>query len=190
MKDLIKRKDFILICVIVASGFILYVGLCHILGYPIISSKSERIVYNQPLKTGFEGDDVPSIDLFLVDSLTRVNVRNLSIRRPIILFYFSPYCPFCQSEVSEIIKGIDELGGIDFYFITPFPFFDMRQFYRKYELSKYRNIYVGLDYKFKFGEYFKTTNIPFIVLYDGRRRLKSAFLGYVPYQQLKYEIEK
>ncbi|NLR81425.1 TlpA family protein disulfide reductase [Chitinophaga eiseniae] len=178
-----KKKELILLSLSLLLGGLLYAGACKILGFPILGN-SRKLVYRYPVKTGHEGEKLPSFALLLSDSLTYINTSDSPFNKPTVFFYFSPDCPFCRREMTEIIKGMDRLKDVQFYLITPLSFRGMREFYHEFSVNRFPNIVVGLDYKFGFSHYFNTQNVPYIAVYPANRKLSAAFLGEVGIDQI------
>lgn len=184
-----KRKEIFIIFSIGVLGLFLYVGVCKIIGYPLLIAK-EDVQYVKPIRTGHEGDFLPSIELLLADSMSYISTASISNEKPVVLFYLGPYCPYCQLEVSEIIKNMKSLDDIQFYLITPYSLSDMRVFCKRNNLEKYANIVVGMDYKFKFADYFKAQSIPYLAIYGDDQKLRAAFVGVIKYEQLRDILRK
>jgi len=138
-----------------------------------------------PLKTGLEGKALPAFNLLLTDSSTYVNTGNLPNSQPIVLFCFSPRCPYCRAQMDEIVGDMASLKGIRFYVLTTWPFAEMKDFYRHYQLNTFSNVVVGLDYTHFFVDYFKAEGIPYLAIYGRDKRLKGAFMGNVYSNQIK-----
>lgn len=178
-----KRVDFLVVVIMVVLGLFLYAGACRILGYPLLSH-SEKIDYLRPVVTGHEGELLPSIDLVLADSILHIDLASVPSGSPIVLFYFITDCPYCQAETREIINNISSMRHIQFYLLTPYPYIYMKSFSNDYKLEKYSNIKVGSELNFKFGSYFSTQYVPFIAIYDKKKRLKAAFNGNLKFEQI------
>ncbi|MBS0027559.1 TlpA family protein disulfide reductase [Chitinophaga sp. 22321] len=173
-----KRRERLLVIGIIVSGLVLFAGLCKLIGVPPFT-KSRIAVSTNSIKTGHEGEPIPSIDILLSDSISYLNVRDIKSSEPVVLFYFGPDCPYCRAEMDEIIKGMNRLKNVQFLLITPYAYSDMKRFYKIFQLEKYSNIRVGIDYKYAFGSYFKTESIPYIVVYNRQKLLITAFPGIV-----------
>lgn len=139
----------------------------------------------EPAKTEHKGDSVPEFTLFLADSSTYFNTKSLQGGRPVVFFYFGPGCPYCRGQMEEIIKDNDRLKDIQFVLLTTSRFEEMRWFYKRYQLDKYRNMIIGLDYNNFFNKYFNTNSVPYIAIYDRNRKLKEAFDGRMPARQMR-----
>jgi thiol-disulfide isomerase/thioredoxin len=129
------------------------------------------------IKTGFEGRLLPTFSLLLADSLTRLNTADIPTGKPFIMVGFSPWCVHCQAEMGDIIRNINRFGDTTIYFVTPFPFSEMKQFYNHFHLEKYPTIIVAVDSKNAFLHYFNTHSIPYVAIYDAKKRLKAVIPG-------------
>jgi uncharacterized membrane protein YphA (DoxX/SURF4 family)/thiol-disulfide isomerase/thioredoxin len=128
-------------------------------------------------KTGMEGKPLPSFTLLLADSVTHFNTAAITTGRPIVLFCFSPNCPYCKAEMEDITANIKKLSNIRFYIFTMFPFRDMKKFYDHYHLQEFPNITTGVDDTNFFARYYKITGVPYLAVYDDHLRLKQALNG-------------
>jgi hypothetical protein len=128
-------------------------------------------------KSGLEGKPLPSFSLFLADSITHFNTSAIPSGQPIVLFYFGPYCPYSRAQMDDIIAHIKTLNSIRFYILTTSPFSEMKTFYTDYQLQKYPNIVVGVDYTSYFGDYFNAPGVPCLAIYDRQKRLKEILHG-------------
>jgi len=142
-----------------------------------------------PEKTGLEGKPLPEFSLLLTDSSTYFNTRGIPSGNPVVLFYFSPQCPYCRAQMGEIIENIHSLKNIRFYIFTDWSFPDMKAFYVHYQLNSYPNIIMGVDYANFFEGYFKVRGVPYIAIYGKNKLLKEAFNGKVDISQIKDAAE-
>jgi len=91
--------------------------------------------------------------------------------------------------MDEIIKNISSLKDIRFYVFTAWPFVEMKDFYRHYQLNKFPNVVVGLDYSNFFVDYFRAQGVPYMAIYGKDKKLKEAFVGNVYGKQIKEVAE-
>lgn len=134
-------------------------------------------VERNPVKTGMEGKPLPSFNLLLPDSTTYFNTAEIRGGTPIVLYYFSPRCPYCHAQMEDIVDNISTLKDIKFYVITSWPFSEMNNFYKHYQLRQYPNITVGYDYTYFFEKFFKITGVPYTAIYAKDKKLREAFIG-------------
>lgn len=120
---------------------------------------------------------LPSFNLLLSDSATIFNTQSIPEGKPSILLFFSPDCDHCQSETAGIIKNMDSLRDVNFYFLTIDPIERLKVFNEYYDLSKYTNIKTGRDYKYYFPAHFKGASPPYLVIYDAYKRQRAIFSG-------------
>jgi thiol-disulfide isomerase/thioredoxin len=138
-----------------------------------------------PEKTGREGKPVPSFTLLLTDSTSYFTTSNIKPGRPVVLFYFGSHCPFSRAQMEEIIEDMEALKEIKFYLFTSESFAKMKDFYSHYQLNKYPNITVGLDFKNFFSNYFEAKGVPYMAIYGKDLKLKEAFIGKIYGSQIK-----
>jgi thiol-disulfide isomerase/thioredoxin len=141
---------------------------------------------NSPsVKSKLAGEALPSFNLLLIDSVTGFNTNNIPSGNAIVLYYFTPVCPFCRAQTEEIITEMKSLANIRFYFLTTFPFGKLKRYYDHYELKKYPNITVGQDYKYYFENHFKAQQVPYMVIYNKNKQLKNVVIGKVNISVIK-----
>lgn len=169
--------------VLLIIALLLYSGLSKLIERRLYNDV-QRKMFVAPQQTGKENMALPSFKILLADSLTTLNTANIPSGSPIVLFYFSPYCPFCEKEMKEIIDNIPKLKGIQFYLLTPYSFNEMKIFNTRYNLEKYDNIKIGIDTQSSFGIYFNTVNTPFIAIYGKDKKLNGAFIGNINTEQI------
>ena len=165
-------------------GFFSYAGVRKLKGYSFFGN-SRNASYVVPVYSGREGELLPNVDLLMIDSVTRLNIADIPVGSPTVLFYFSPYCPYCQAEIENITKHIKSLGDVQIYLLTVYSYAEMKSFYDRNMLVKYGNIRIGIDYNYKFGKYFNTTVVPCTAIYSAKGKLNSVYLGTVKYDQIK-----
>lgn len=140
-------------------------------------------------KTGKEGKPLPEFSLLLTDSSSSLKSRDIPSGKPIVLFYLSPFCPFCKAQTKAITEGMDELKNFQFYFVSDFPLSDVKRFYTNYKLADYPNITIGLDTSNAIRDYFEISGVPFTAVYDKNKKLVRSFLGKTYTSQIRKAVE-
>ena len=138
-----------------------------------------------PTVTGLEGSVMPEFSILLPDSSHYFSSAELSDNKPTVLFYFSPTCPYCRIQTRRIVEDAGKFGDVNFVFVTAKPFDEMKNYYSHFGLDGLDNVRVGLDTGYVVANYFKTTKVPSVALYDANRRLKSFFTGVVKTETMK-----
>jgi thiol-disulfide isomerase/thioredoxin len=144
----------------------------------------------EPQKTGKEGKPLPQFSLLLTDSITWINTAQLPTGKPIAIYYFSPYCPYCKAQTEEIIEDMDKLKDINFYFISRFPMPTIKAFQKAYQLNKYANIITSMDTSSFASDYFEISAVPYIAIYNKNKKLNKTFIGKIYSSQIKKVAEE
>jgi len=147
------------------------IGLFLLIGWTLFTAFSTPSM----IKTGMEGRLLPSFDLLLADSTT-LNTDKIPTGKPMIVIGFSPTCTHCQAETQNLLQRMDSLKNTRILFITPFPFDQMKVFYRYFKLARYPNITMGRDSQDYFLKYFKAQGVPYTTIFDSKKRLKQVIV--------------
>jgi len=142
-----------------------------------------------PEKTGKEGKQMPEFSMLLTDSSTKLYSRDFPAK-PVVLFYFSPYCPYCKAQTKKIIEDMDMLKGIQFYYISYFPLSSVKGFCKEFDLAKYPNITVGIDSSYFVKDYFEIGGFPYLAIYGKDKKLNKSFMGKIYSSQMKKVAEE
>lgn len=143
----------------------------------------------EPEKTGLEGKAMPSFKILLPDSTTYVDTKDIKTGKPVVIFYYSPHCPYSRAQMEEMIEEKDKLENVQLYLVTPVSFAEMKEFYNHYQLNKYPNIIAGCDYENFVGNYFKVLGYPYTAIYNNEKKLNKAFVGKIYTKQIKSSLD-
>jgi peroxiredoxin len=145
---------------------------------------------SEPQKTGKEGKPMPQFSMLLTDSISRLHTRDMPSNKPVVFFYFSPYCPFCKAQTNSIVENIDRLKEIQFYFVTNYPLASVKRFCEENQLAKYPNISTVLDSANSIGDYFEVRGVPYLAIYGKNKTLNKTFLGKIYTSEIKKIAEE
>lgn len=141
----------------------------------------------QPVK---DMASMPAFDILLSDTSTKFNTAKIPNGKPVVLFFLGPNCTYCDTIIHTIISRIDTLRDIQFLLLSVAYFYDVKAYEEKYQLNKYDNIVLGLDYDNIFSTYYGIDRIPFLVIYGKEKRMKRANLGPLPADTIRAIIDK
>lgn len=161
-------------------------GLFLVVGWILVTAFTKPAI----AKTGMEGRLLPSFDILLPDSVTQLNTAAIPTGKPFIVIGFSPWCTHCQAETRDIIAHIEQFKNVNIYYVTPYPFWQMKTFYKAFHLEKYPNITMGKEItKNVFLSYFKAPGVPYTAIFDPQKRLKSVFTSQASAEKLAQAVE-
>ena len=136
---------------------------------------SMRVPSNE--RTGMEGKSIPSVNLLLVDSITHLNMKDITAGKSIMIVELSPYCPHCKAEITDILHHMDYFKDTQIYLITAFSYKDLMDLSNNFQLEKYTNIQTGIDSGGTFMSYYKASVVPYTAIYDNQKKLVRAMSG-------------
>jgi thioredoxin-related protein len=135
--------------------------------------------------------NLPSFDIRLLDSVTILNTKSIVKGKPTIFILFSPDCDHCSQLAKEIKNRANEFDSYNLLMISPpMPLFDIKMFAHINGLVNKKQITVGQDVDFFFGSYFQASTVPFVVIYDKKKKLCSTLKNIKKLDELMFELEK
>lgn len=128
---------------------------------------------------------LPAFNILLQDSSTIFNTYNIPEGRPTVLFFFSPDCDHCIMTTDSLLKNMKSMQGADFHMFTFSSLAMLKPFAEQRRLAEYPNILtVGKDYQYFFPMYYKAETVPYLVVYDRKKRLARLWNGTVKMPEL------
>lgn len=126
---------------------------------------------------------LPAFNVELLDSSV-FSTANIPAGKPTILMFFSPDCEHCRDLTQTLTTKMDSLSGAQFYLLTWMPMGLTKVFYRVLNLKDYPNVTVGRDFTYFFPSFFKVNKVPYLALYDRKKRFVHLYDGHVKMEEL------
>lgn len=117
---------------------------------------------------------IPAFTIVTTDSTTFTK-SDLPKNKTVIVIYFSPDCSHCQYEAKQIVQYMDSLKDVYFVWTSYHPMAEIKDFFVKYGLDKFKNIIVGRDTKYFIPAYYKVESTPFIAVYNRKGIFTKEF---------------
>lgn len=133
---------------------------------------------------------LPPIVLLKGDTVSKFSTDSLAKGRATLLYYYGPGCLPCDTFTQKIVAAIDTLKDINLLFISAGSFHDVKLYQEKYNVEKFPNVQLGLDYNNTFFRYYGGQAYPLLVFYDKNRQIKRANLGSLPLDTVRAIIDK
>lgn len=141
---------------------------------------------NSPfITTGQEGRKLPNFSLLRVMDSTRFSANIIPEGKATIMFYFSPNCTHCQAEIKLIQANDQDLGNMQFYFLSPAALTELKMFYEKYQIKNFSNMTVVQDDSLNFQRYFGVPAVPYVAVYDSHKYLRQVIFGQFDIKDLR-----
>jgi len=123
----------------------------------------------------------------------------LKKNKPVMLIYFEPSCTHCEHLMTELKPYMSQLKKIQVVMITytktQYPFLRLiKDFNKKYNLSKYPNFTVGTEFTAKQDypvmRYYQIATTPFTVVYDKHGKVVKSFPSVPEVKDLLSTVKK
>ncbi|ULQ53081.1 TlpA family protein disulfide reductase [Flavihumibacter fluvii] len=154
---------------------IIYAGLIGLILSADLPSFAQNTAANPPAAY-LRYPTIPPFELKALDGKT-IKRDNLANRQGTLIIFFSPDCHHCIDQMEQMVAQAGKFQQYNLVFATYQPMNELQLFYTKYNLSTWKNLYIGRDEKFFFPPYFKIVNLPFNALYDKKGNLITTFEG-------------
>ena len=132
---------------------------------------------------------IPPFTLLDIDS-TNFTRDNLAKNKATLIMFFSPDCPHCQHQTTDLLADMDKLKNVQIIMATYQPMEELKLFNEQYKLFNYNNIKIGRDTKFFFPPFYRMKNLPYLALYDKHGKLLTTFDGNVKMDKLIKGFDK
>jgi len=139
----------------------------------------------EPEKTSKQGQPLPDFAILLSDSTSILRTKDIAVGKPSVIFIFGPHCPYSRAQMQNLVDNAKEMKDFEVVAITPYPFGQMKDFYKSYNIQNYPNIKMGVDPNNFFGTYIEAKAVPYIAIYDKNKKLSKAYLGITSFKEIK-----
>lgn len=113
----------------------------------------------------------------------KITPASLPANKPVIVFFFDPYCDHCEKQAEWIKKDLKKLDGITLLWVSTEALEEINSFAKKYFPSSSNTIFCG-DGEFMFDQWFGYSEVPSIYVYDKNRNRVKAFDKETPVEEL------
>ncbi len=118
---------------------------------------------------------LPPFTIIKVPDSTRFEMANLQKNKAVMIVVFSPDCEHCQHEIKKIKANIKLFKNVQIVMISNLGYRYIKVFYKEFEMAKYPNIIMGMDYRYLLGSFFNMEGLPSVFLYDKNGKFIKAF---------------
>jgi len=120
---------------------------------------------------------LPAFNILLMDSATTFNTFNIEEGRYTMLMFFSTDCDHCQMMTDTLKKSMHDLRNVQICMVAPQTISEIRAFYNRNDMKRYRNVMMGKDIDMFFHKFYQAYYVPDIVIYDKHKKLVKFFEG-------------
>ncbi len=132
---------------------------------------------------------LPEFSLLNTDS-TLFTQTVLANNKHTLIMLYNPECGHCQDQLQLLLATPQIKDSVQIVLTSTQPLFRIKQFYEKYDLQQYPNIFSGKDYSWSLGKYYQPKTIPVLAMYNRQNQLSFFNQGSATKLQLLDALTK
>jgi thioredoxin-related protein len=137
-----------------------------------------------PIQMTARQSGLPPFSITKAPDSSRFEKNNLQKNKAAMIMVFSPDCDHCQHKIKEIMANIKLFKNVQIVMISNLGYSYVKRFYQEFNVAKYPNITMGMDYRYMIGNFFTIPGLPAIFLYNKNGQFVKAFDRNVPVQKI------
>jgi thioredoxin-related protein len=127
---------------------------------------------------------IPPFSITKAPDSSRFEKANLQKNKAVMIMVFSPDCDHCQHKIKDIMTNIKLFKNVQFVMVSNLGYNYVKRFYQEFNIVRYPNITMGMDYRFMIGNFFTIPSLPALFLYNKNGQFVKAFDRNVPVQKI------
>ena len=131
---------------------------------------------------------LPAFTLLTIDSV-EFNQSILDEKKNTIIMLFNPECEHCQEQLELLLSVPQVVQSAQIILSSIETHEKNRAFYNKNHLEKYPFVYLGKDYKYFFGAYYRPNTIPVLAFYTTKKQLIFFNQGNTKKKQIEQALK-
>ncbi|PWV44526.1 thioredoxin family protein [Chitinophaga sp. S165] len=133
---------------------------------------------------------LPPIVLLKGDTVSKFSSDSLVKGRPTLLYFYGPGCLQCDTFSRKLLDSIDLVKDVNLLFISAGSFHEVKTYQQKYNVERFSNVKLGLDYNNAFIKFYGGVALPLLVFYDRNQQIKRANYGPMTMDTIRGIIDK
>lgn len=144
----------------------LFVLLVFLFAAGICCNKAD----GQSSATDYRSVPLPSFGIRLIEG-SYYNTGTIHPGKPTVFILFSTDCHHCADLAHTLRDSLPAFQGCNLFLISPpMPFKDIQHFAQVNGVAGQPDLRVGQDTAFFFGSFYRAGTVPFIVIYDRKKK--------------------
>ncbi len=132
---------------------------------------------------------LPALNLLNLDSAA-VTEKMLKPGLHTIIMMYNPECGHCQTQMELFLSMPEVMKNAQIVLASTLPIYKIKEFCKKYELSKYANIYPCKDNSWVLGKFFQPRTIPVLAFYNKQKQFSFISQGNATKEQILDALSK
>lgn len=130
------------------------------------------------------GNELPAYKFLGLDSSKVYETKDLFKGNRVVLFYFTPSCPYCRAMINEIREKIKPTEKLKIYFISNSPIQELRNYEQENKLYDSMGMKILHDNEGLLIDYFGIKGVPFIAIFNEENKLINTIDGKSSYTDI------
>jgi thiol-disulfide isomerase/thioredoxin len=114
----------------------------------------------------------------------------LAASKPTIIMLYNPDCGHCKEQLELFLAMPEVIENTQLVLASTQPLFKIKQFYQKYKLHQYPNIFAGKDYSWFLGKMYQPKTIPVLAFYNAQNQFLFLSQGSAGKAQILDALKK
>ncbi len=119
---------------------------------------------------------LPQFSLLNTDSVLFTQTV-LAPNKPTIIMLYNPECGHCKEQLELFLAMPEVIEKTQVVLASTQPLFKIKQFYQKYKLQQYPNVFAGKDYSWFLGKIYQPKTIPVLAFYNAHNQFSFLSQG-------------
>jgi hypothetical protein len=132
---------------------------------------------------------LPDFSLLSLDS-TVFNQTVLKEGKSTIVMLFNPDCEHCHKQTELFLSMPEVMQQAQLILVSTETLDKIKFFFTRFKLYKYSGLFIGKDYKYFFGGYYRPKTIPLLAFYNRQKQLTLFNQGNVSKKLVLKAIKK
>lgn len=129
--------------------------------------------------------NLPIFQTVTLDSMIFSSKELYKYDKFLLIVYFHPECEFCELEINDLLKNIEEMNEIQMLFISFASVEEINKYAKRNILKEFEDVIIVSDYYGEFAYAFNIKSSPTNFIYDKNKKLIKVYKGVMPFKQLK-----
>lgn len=128
---------------------------------------------------------IPPFKLITLPDSTVFTEINLTKRKTVMFFLFSPDCDHCKRAFADLMNNFSLYEDVQIVMTSPVRYDILKKFYEEHQIASYKNIILGRDPKAFLNTFFENKSFPGIFIYNKKGKLQAEVREHPDFKKIR-----